>query len=190
MHHFVYKLSVAICRKKNEQNAKLEIVNKVNKRVYASPSKRRMDTKEGETIFTYPMIYFAVDDFEDCFKGVTILQDQQICVQLSSYDPVTEKKCTLFQGGVLYSALRELFNYKKSGWFKKHNYNQLEFLPLRGPRGKGKAQMAVGIQNPELYVSNFWNLSKKIPENPPLHAFLTFITLSWESIINDLLWKS
>ena len=196
MLHFKYNLSIAVCRKKMTQNAKLEIIHRVNKRVYASPSKRRMDSKAGETIFTYPQIYFAIDDFEECFKGLIIEKGQQICVQLSAFDPKTKKKCTLFQGGVLYDALHELFDWKKSGWAKLWKGEELEFLPLVGPRGKGKAQVAVGIADSnnvsggsnlfQRFTSSF---SKPEQEHPPLNTFLTYITLSWESIINDLLWK-
>lgn len=196
---FTYRLSVALCRKKVSSNGKLEILHRVNKKVYASPSRRRMDSKAGETIYTYPLIYFAIDDFEDCFQGLRIERGQQICVQLAAYDPRSERKCTLFQGGVAYDALHDLFDWKKSSWSRLWKGQDLEFLPLVGPRGKGKAQVAVGIVSPDGAekgagagnVFSRWASSWSKPEEefPPLNAFLTFVTLSWESIINDLLWK-
>jgi len=193
MHHFRYRLSIAICTKGSQQ-AKLQILSRVNKKVYASPSKRRMDSKSGETIFTYPLIYFAVDDFEESFKTLTIEQGQQICVQLSAFDTKTNKKCTLFQGGVMYDALRELFDWRKNSWSRIWKSDDLEFLPLIGPRGKGKAQVAVGIAEESDSNSNVFrrfasSFSKPQEENPSLYTFLTYVTLSWESIINDLLWK-
>ena len=196
---FTYRLSVAVCRKKVSSSAKLETLYRVNKKVYASPSKRRMDSKAGETIYTYPLIYFSIDDFEDCFQGLRIERGQQMCVQLSAYDPRSDRKCVLFQGGVFYDALLELFDWRKSGWNRLWKKDpELEFLPLVGPRGKGKAQVAVGIAKPLEVVEekpsgalSRWAsaLTRTEEEHPPLNAFLTFITLSWESIINDLLWK-
>jgi len=53
--------------------------------------------------------------------------------------------------------------------------------------------MAVGVEKPEVPAGFFHSVTawaKAEPENPPLNTFLTFITLSWESIINDLLWKN
>lgn len=193
MHHFTYTLSIAICRRKQAPGSKLEIVQRVNKKVYASPSKRRMDSKAGETVFTYPLIYFAVDDFEESFKTLRIEENQQICVQLSAIDVKTKKKCTLFQGGVLYNALHELFDWRKSSWSRIWKSEDLEFLPLVGPRGKGKAQVAVGMvenANSNVFQRFASSFSKQAQEeHPPLNTFLTYITLSWESIINDLLWK-
>jgi len=45
--------------------------------------------------------------------------------------------------------LHELFDWRKNTWTRIWKNENLEFLPLVGPRGKGKAQMAVGINSIE-----------------------------------------
>lgn len=186
MHQFEYRLAVAVCERKEDGG--LRVLRKVARRVYASPCSRRMDVKEAEMVYTYPQMYFIIDDFEDCFGEMTIGEGQQIAVQLSATDPQSKRKCTIFQGGVLYEALLELFAWRKSSWAALLKADTTEFLPLRGPRGKGKAQMAVGVHDPG--ASLLQRLTPFQPSTKPVFkAFLTFIDLHWECIINDLLWK-
>ena len=183
MHHFEYRLAMATCVKKDE-HSKLEILNKVTRRVYATPSKRRMDTKEGETSITYPFIYFAVDDFEECFTGMSAVEGQQICIQLSAHELNTDHRIILFQGGVQYNQLLDLFSFSKSGVGAIISPKKCEFLTMNGPRGKGSAQLAVGMQE----IESLWKRLTS-PSKPTLNVFLTEVVLTLDSILNDLLWK-
>jgi len=133
LHRFVYKLAVAI-GERPAPGAPLNLLNKVTKRVYASPSKRRMDSKEGQTQVTYPMIYFAIDDFEHIYADLLVRPGQMLCVQLVASDPKTDRRSTVFQGSVPYDALLELFHWK-SGWASLvPELSQKQFLKLKGSR--------------------------------------------------------
>jgi hypothetical protein len=93
LHRFTYKLAVAIGERQAQPttstlssiastSTQLNLFNKVTKRVYASPSKRRMDSKEGQTQVTYPILCFAVDDFQDIYSNLIVRPGQMLCVQV------------------------------------------------------------------------------------------------------------
>ena len=69
IHQFDYTLTLAICTRTSPKE--LQVLRRHSQRVYASPSRRKMDTKgEGEEI-TYPHICFMVDNFDEvkCLKN-------------------------------------------------------------------------------------------------------------------------
>ena len=125
-------------------------------------------------------------DFEDCFNRMKAVEGEQVCIQLSAHEINTEHRIILFQGGVQYSQLLDLFSFSKSGFSNIIAPKKKEFLTLNGPRGKGSAQIAVGIK--EIENTSFWKRFSS-PVNPTLNYFLTEIILTLDSILNDLLWK-
>ncbi|KJH41157.1 hypothetical protein DICVIV_12866 [Dictyocaulus viviparus] len=58
-----FYVTCAVCTQTGPQN--LEIIRKNNKKVYPSPSRRRMDSKGESEEITYPKLYFAIDGFEE-----------------------------------------------------------------------------------------------------------------------------
>lgn len=42
------------------------------KKVYATPNNTRMDKKSDEVVMTYPTIYFAIDDFNETWKEISM----------------------------------------------------------------------------------------------------------------------
>ncbi|KAI5058591.1 hypothetical protein GOP47_0026761 [Adiantum capillus-veneris] len=150
--HTSYTLTVAICRREALQNRQKDTrttispIYQVSKTVYASPSRVNFQTdmsKGFETVPAYPDIYFMVDDYDDTFEEVILVEpDHCYCVFLNadggaafsaedleakasrrispeSYllgDPhtFTTPKLTLFSGFVGYDMVRSAFDGGRS----------------------------------------------------------------------------
>ncbi|MCO5575867.1 hypothetical protein L7F22_029672 [Adiantum nelumboides] len=92
--HTSYTLTVAICRREALQNRQkntstsISPVYQVSKTVYASPSRVNFQTdmsKGFETVPAYPDIYFMVDDYDDTFEEVILVEpDHCYCVFLNA----------------------------------------------------------------------------------------------------------
>lgn len=55
----------------------------VSKRVYALPTKSRMDVKESSVECSYPLIYYVIDDYEDMFEQLVVMEGEYLCVELA-----------------------------------------------------------------------------------------------------------
>ncbi|KAJ1659183.1 hypothetical protein IWQ61_001702 [Dispira simplex] len=55
----------------------------VSKRVYALPSKQRVDMKDAHWECSYPLIYYVIDDYEDMFEQLIVTEDEYLCVELA-----------------------------------------------------------------------------------------------------------
>ncbi|XP_064601842.1 uncharacterized protein KIAA0930-like [Liolophura sinensis] len=163
LHQFEYTATVAICTRTSLKE--LQILKKFTQRVYPSPSKRRMDSKGTEEEMAYPNIYFAVDNFEEIFSEIIVRDSEMVCVELVASDRDGTLQGVLFLGSIRYEALRNVYDARASltsrlaqnmslGWFKGHK--RVEFMRMRGPHGKGHAEMAVsrvkgsGPETPDL----------------------------------------
>lgn len=154
LHEFEYILTCAICTQASVKD--LEILKKHSKRVYASPSKRDLESKGTEEVITYPNIYFMIDDFDEAFNEMVVKEGEMVCVELVANDGLTQK--VLFIGSVKYEALKKVYDARASTGSKLvqrmslGNFAQkrVEFVKMRGPGAKGYAQMAVSRhQKPE-----------------------------------------
>ncbi|CAI7922324.1 unnamed protein product, partial [Closterium sp. NIES-54] len=194
--HTEFTLTVAICSRQDleahrrSSKAPVHPISKVTKRVFASPSKARIDvdtSKAQETLPSFPEICFAVDDYDNTFEAV-VLEDRDhcFCVMLNAHggaafppDDVVEKvnpdgsrrlfrrgtsseakalgeatdgqpKITLFSGFVSYPLVRSAFQGGNTG-FSMWGQVQLpkpEKLVMRGPGGRGEADVAVSLVLP------------------------------------------
>lgn len=85
------KLTVAVCSRVSETNpvtgtTKTSMIctrKHVSKRVYASPTKSRMDVKEESVECSWPLIYYVIDDFEDSFEQLMVRDNEYLCVELA-----------------------------------------------------------------------------------------------------------
>ncbi len=69
IHHLEYTLTLAICTRTSPKD--LQVLKRHTQKVYASPSRRRMDTKGDLEEITYPYISFMVDNFEHvCIRKI------------------------------------------------------------------------------------------------------------------------
>ncbi|CAF1263994.1 unnamed protein product [Adineta steineri] len=154
LHQFEYTVTTAICIKTSSRH--LQIIKRLSTRVYASPSHRDMENKGTEEAITYPKIYFSVDNFEDTFCEMVVNEDQMVCVELVATNPVLNEKKVLFLGSIKYEALKKVYETRATtstrvaqrmtlGMYTKH---RVEFVRMRGPNGKGHAEMAVSRYRP------------------------------------------
>ncbi|KAJ1670487.1 hypothetical protein GGF38_001493, partial [Coemansia sp. RSA 25] len=91
------KLTVAVCKRRSKQGGAqqrggMSVVRKhVSKRVYALPSKSRMDRPKDNACppeCSWPYIYYVIDDYEDMFEDMFIKKGEYLCVELSARIPV------------------------------------------------------------------------------------------------------
>ncbi|CAG8708031.1 15067_t:CDS:2 [Rhizophagus irregularis] len=147
------KLTVAVCTRtpndnSNGPNQKTSMTcskKHVSKRVYALPTKSRMDVKETSMECSYPLIYYVIDDYEDMFEHLIVTDGEYLCVELA---PSNDSKITLFQGAASYSNLLEIYKQKAANKLNKRFKMgpvtpPTEYIMMRGPGGKGHAQVAI-----------------------------------------------
>lgn len=149
LHHVEYTLTCAVCTKTSPHN--LQILKKNTQRIFASPSRRRMDISKGESEeLAYPLIYFCIDDYQQVFEDIVVRDGECVCVELSARDRTHKNESVVFLGSIRYEVLRQVYDTKGSSawqWAQKLVYNsgagRVEFVRMKGPRGKGFAEMAV-----------------------------------------------
>uniref|UniRef100_G1SGC4 KIAA0930 n=1 Tax=Oryctolagus cuniculus TaxID=9986 RepID=G1SGC4_RABIT len=123
----------------------------LQKQVFASPSKHPMDSKGEESKMSYPNIFFMIDSFEEVFSDMTVGEGEMVCVELVASDKTNTFQGVIFQGSIRYEALKKVYDNRVSvaarmaqkmsfGFYK---YNNMEFVRMKGPQGKGHAEMAV-----------------------------------------------
>ncbi|KAH0513047.1 hypothetical protein LTLLF_141980 [Microtus ochrogaster] len=123
----------------------------LQKQVFASPSKHPMDSKGEESKMSYPNIFFMIDSFEEVFRDMTVGEGEMVCVELVASDKTNTFQGVIFQGSIRYEALKKVYDNRVSvaarmaqkmsfGFYK---YNNMEFVRMKGPQGKGHAEMAV-----------------------------------------------
>ncbi|XP_036369051.1 uncharacterized protein KIAA0930 homolog isoform X2 [Octopus sinensis] len=150
LHQFEYTVTCAICTRTSDKD--LQILKKFAQKVYPSPSRRRMDSKGTEEAIAYPNIFFSVDNFEEAFADIIVRDSEIICVELVATDHDGKFQGVIFLGSIKYEALKKVYDARASltsrwahtmslGWFKGHK--RVEFVRMRGPHGKGFAEMAV-----------------------------------------------
>ncbi|CAG8537000.1 4683_t:CDS:2 [Dentiscutata erythropus] len=157
------KLTVAVCTRTPADNAdgpsqKTSMTcsrKHVSKRVYALPTKSRMDIKETSMECSYPVIYYVIDDYEEMFEHLIVSDGEYLrnsrhrkSMTNEPFPQHNDTKITLFQGAASYSALLDIYKQKTAN---KHNRRfkmgpqtpPTEYIMMRGPGGKGHAQVAI-----------------------------------------------
>jgi hypothetical protein len=164
IHQFDYYLTLAICTRTSPKE--LQILKRHSQRVYASPSRRKMDSKgEGEEM-TYPHICFMVDNFDEVFQDILVRDGEMVCVELVAKDHDGSIQGVIFLGSIRYDALKKVYDARQSslsskmaqrmtfGLFNSAPQTRCEFVRMKGPSNKGFAEMAVtkpkgsGIETP------------------------------------------
>ncbi|KAH3752598.1 uncharacterized protein KIAA0930 homolog isoform X2 [Dreissena polymorpha] len=164
LHQFVYTMTCAVCTRTAEKH--LQCLKKYSQRVYASPSKRRMDSKGTQEEICYPNIFFTVDNFEEAFTDIVVQDSELVTVQLIASDRDGAYQGVIFLGSIRYDNLKKVYDARASltskmaqkmslGWINK-THKRVEFMRMRGPGGKGFAEIAVsrvkgsGAETPDL----------------------------------------
>lgn len=144
-----YMVTCAVCTRAD--GGDIHIHRKKSQQVFASPSKHPMDSKGEESKMSYPNIFFMIDSFEEVFSDMTVGEGEMVCVELVASDKTNTFQGVIFQGSIRYEALKKVYDNRVSvaarmaqkmsfGFYK---YNNMEFVRMKGPQGKGHAEMAV-----------------------------------------------
>lgn len=161
LQQFEYTLTLAICTRTSPKD--LQILKRHSQKVYASPSRRQMAHKGETEDFTYPNIFFMVDNFDEVFSDIMVRDGEMVCVELVAADRDGSIQGVIFQGSIRYEALKRVYDARTSlstkmaqrmslGWFQ--GQQRMEFVRMKGPQGKGHAEMAVtkpkgsGVETP------------------------------------------
>ena len=85
VHHLTYKVTLAVYSRTSHKD--IQVLRRYSQKVYATPSRRKMDGKgEGEEM-TYPFVCFTVDNFDEIFSEVTVRDGESIGIELTAEDP-------------------------------------------------------------------------------------------------------
>ncbi|XP_046817222.1 uncharacterized protein LOC124423498 isoform X2 [Vespa crabro] len=152
VHQFDYTLTLAICTRTSPKE--LQVLRRHSQKVYASPSRRRMDAKGDLEEMTYPHICFMVDNFDEVFCDILVRDGEMVCVELVASDRDGAVQGVIFLGSIRYDALKKVYDARSSlstkmaqrmtfGLFSGATSQRIEFVRMKGPRGKGHAEMAV-----------------------------------------------
>lgn len=144
-----YMVTCAVCTRAD--GGDIHIHRKKSQQVFASPSRHPMDSKGEESQISYPNIFFMIDSFEEVFSDMTVGEGEMVCVELVASDKTNTFQGVIFQGSIRYEALKKVYDNRVSvaarmaqrmsfGFYK---YNNMEFVRMKGPQGKGHAEMAV-----------------------------------------------
>lgn len=144
-----YMVTCAVCTRAD--GGDIHIHKKKSQQVFASPSKHPMDSKGEESKISYPNIFFMIDSFEEVFGDMTVGEGEMVCVELVASDKTNTFQGVIFQGSIRYEALKKVYDNRVSvaarmaqkmsfGFYK---FNNMEFVRMKGPQGKGHAEMAV-----------------------------------------------
>ncbi|XP_063986744.1 uncharacterized protein LOC135167457 [Diachasmimorpha longicaudata] len=152
VHQFDYTLTLAICTRTSPKE--LQVLRRHSQKVYASPSRRRMDAKGDLEEMTYPHICFMVDNFDEVFCDILVRDGEMVCVELVASDREGAVQGVIFLGSIRYDALKKVYDARSSlstkmaqrmtfGLFSGASSQRVEFVRMKGPQGKGHAEMAV-----------------------------------------------
>ncbi|XP_052801249.1 uncharacterized protein KIAA0930 homolog isoform X1 [Mya arenaria] len=164
LHQFVYTMTCAVCTRTAKKQ--IQILKKYSQKVYASPSRRRMDSKGTSEEICYPSIFFTVDNFEEAFTDIIVRDSELVTVELVASDRTGSFQGVIFLGSIRYDHLKKVYDARASvttkmvqrmslGWISK-THKRVEFVRMRGPGAKGFAEIAVsrvkgsGPETPDL----------------------------------------
>ncbi|XP_006824125.1 uncharacterized protein KIAA0930 homolog [Saccoglossus kowalevskii] len=177
LQQFEYTLTCAICRKPGKD---IHVIKKHSQSVYASPSKRQMDSKGEVAEVAYPNIYFIIDNFDEAFGDMMIEEGQMVCVELVAQEKLGTFQGVIFLGSVRYEALRRVYEGRASmasriaqrmSLGKYTGRGRMEFIRMKGPEGKGHAEMAVSRYKPDDGHDSYYSSDENLDSQgaSPLH---------------------
>lgn len=87
-----------------------QVLRRHSQKVYASPSRRRMDAKGDLEEMTYPHICFMVDNFDEVFCDILVRDGEMVCVELVASDREGAIQGVIFLGSIRYDALKKVYD--------------------------------------------------------------------------------
>lgn len=171
MHEFEYTLTCAICTRLPNQD--LKVLSKTVLTVHASHHMRRMDSKGESSDQSYPNIFFIIDSYDEVFESLSLQEGEIVCVELTATRKDSGKEAVIFLGSVKHEALMSVYDAKisigtkvaqKMSWMSAQN-DHFEYIRMRGPHGKGYAEMRIGILKNDLVEHSKINKKRNITES-------------------------
>ena len=68
VHQLVYTVTLAVYSRTSHKD--IQVLRRYSQKVYATPSRRKMDGKGDSEEMTYPYVCFTVDNFDEIFNEV------------------------------------------------------------------------------------------------------------------------
>eukprot|EP01051_Picozoa_sp_SAG22_P000705 SAG22_NODE_21_length_31784_cov_15.522897_14_plen_267_part_00 len=168
-----YTVTVAVGKMENDRFNPAE---KVVADAYPSISRPESVVKKGQTLYTYPLLCFTFENFDDLFEKIVVNKDQAVVFQLQVHGgsgahldldtaraakraqrageagaggaeaAATPVRTIIFEGGVPYDKLQHGHSLRRSSMIDfRHADGKMAFLPMRGPGGKGRAEVGVVV---------------------------------------------
>lgn len=177
-----YLLRISACY---YYQGRLVVKSEVTKPVFASPVEsvvgghRKASLDEAmhgkSSKYSYPLVYFSIDDFESCFEDVQVTSDEVFVVELVAvfdasgvelarlvtklghyYEKLTSSDVIvpIFQGAVTYDAFlkaHQATHLQVVNFLGVHEVKGNGFLMMTGPFGIGEAQVhLIDLKNPKI----------------------------------------
>ncbi|KAG7170960.1 hypothetical protein Hamer_G012533, partial [Homarus americanus] len=148
------------------------------------------------------------------FADMLVRDGEMVCVELVASDHAGTRQAVIFLGSIRYDALKRVYDARASlsskvaqrmmmGLFAGNSNQRIEFVRMKGPQGKGHAEMAVtkpkgsGVETPTsepgVSLTDMWDCDwEDEPEDrfiyrhqrrlsDPSANFNTFINSGWKS---------
>ncbi|CAB4062427.1 unnamed protein product [Lepeophtheirus salmonis] len=108
VHQLDYTITLAICSRTSPKD--LQVLKRYSQKVYATPSRRKMDGKGDFEEITYPNVCFTVDNFDEIFGETVIRDGESLGIELTATDPTNLIKTVLFTASVPYEPIRRVYD--------------------------------------------------------------------------------
>ena len=154
IHQLNYSITLAVCSRTSPKN--LQILRRYTQKVYATPSRRKMEGKGEQEEMTYPYISFAVDNFEDMFNELVVRDGESVGIELTASDHSNNLNLMLFSASVPYEAIKRVYDARTSQTVRKRLSQTNLFSLFSGKYGTARVEYVrlVGLQGQaELAIS-------------------------------------
>lgn len=154
-HQLDYTITLAVCSRTSPKD--LQVLRRHSQKVYATPSRRKMDGKgDGEEI-TYPYVCFSIDNFDEAFDDVVLRDGESVGIELTATAPKASIHTVLFTACVPYETVRRVHESRASQTVRKRlsqtnlfslftgksSGTRVEYVRLLGAADYGHAELAV-----------------------------------------------
>ncbi|KAF7250128.1 hypothetical protein EG68_09482 [Paragonimus skrjabini miyazakii] len=164
---FVYVVTVAVCTRTGL--LELEILKKFSETVYASPNRRRMDSKGNREEMVYPNLFFSLENYDEIFTNCVLRDGECLCVELTAYDLNGCLQGVCFLGTIEYTSIKSFYDSKSGslphrdnvGFLGRHfgsvtnnaycssrqpaQQSRVKFLQVLGPHSIGLVELAISV---------------------------------------------
>ncbi|KAF5398537.1 hypothetical protein PHET_08012 [Paragonimus heterotremus] len=167
MQYFVYVVTVAVCTRTGL--LELEILKKFSETVYASPNRRRMDSKGNREEVVYPNLFFSLENYDEIFTNCVLRDGECLCVELTAYDLNGCLQGVCFLGTIEYTSIKSFYDSKSGSFSHRDNVgflgrhfgsvtnnvycssrqpaqqSRVKFLQVLGPHSIGLVELAISV---------------------------------------------